>query len=191
MIENNKNYPYHVLLKLNDNKGDSSKILALLERIVKKDSFIMKSIDKELSSLSFNDMNDFVIFINSFSALTMDCLFLNRAIIVPSLDEIFYLYLDRVKEGEIEYLYNVVNKDDYKNFYPLIAEFDDENLTTIKNYIEYNNSPSISSIASYSHKNTVAYRVNNFISSTSLDIELFYNRLFVLNLLIDYLKNIE
>ena len=96
-------------------------------------------------------------------------------------------YIKNVPFGTIKYLFEIGKESEniYRDALGLINDIDYETLLTVKAYIENGNSPSLSAIRLFVHRNTVTYRIDRFMQETNIDLKPFANACFIFSL-IDY-----
>ena len=173
-----------ILLTVDSEEG-FQKLQKMLPRIL-TGGVSFKRMDKNLVLLSLNDsLRDVAIFKASFPALLVDNDFLNKDLVLPSNNSLFYSFLNLVDEHTCMDLFKVAKKhaEVYDELYDLVGNFDKETLHTILVYIENNCSPLLSSYALFVHKNTVTYRVNNFVKKTGIHLDNFANQMFLYQLI--------
>lgn len=116
-----------------------------------------------------------------------------KCLIVPFFNERFLPYIDFVEDNSIKFLFELgqAHPEMYLENLDILEDVDFETLNTIKTYIESGNSPSLTSLKLYIHRNTVTYRVNRFYRTTGLDLKTFPNAVFVYFLISSRLKMLE
>ena len=172
-----------VLLSFLD-QGDKEKRKKALPLLIKG------ALLEEDDSITFKEEKDFSVFATSFSALCEDRGHDIKALVIPGEKNPLYTdYLAKCDNNRVVSLYSLRNnKEDYASFYPLIEHRDKDILKTVLSYLYYNDSPILSSLPLYIHRNTVVYRRNLFKEKTGLSLSLFEDKRFVYNLIQSYLK---
>ena len=122
---------------------------------------------------------------NSFRALSEDLGVDLKGLIVPKPHPAFIKYVDSVHKAKMMYAFELglTDKAIYRDSLNIIKPFDAEMLVTIKAYIEYGNSPTVSSQRLFVHRNTVTYRINQFGTTTDIDLSSFPNCVFIIELI--------
>ena len=171
-----------VLLSFLD-QGDKEKRKKALPLLIKG------ALLEEDDSITFKEEKDFAVFATSFSALCEDRGHDIKALVLPGKNNPLYTeYLSKCHNNKVVTLYSLRDsKEDYPYFYPLIEDRDEEILKTVLSYRYYNDSPILSSLPLYIHRNTVVYRRNLFKEKTGLSLTLFEDKRFVYHLIQSYL----
>lgn len=168
-----------------DSDAGYTKLEKMLNRIL-PNLFVIERIDEKTILLTLKDgLKSQAIFKASFSALLVDNESLNKALLIPSKNSMFYSYLDFAPDNECIELFKVAknHQEVYYETYDLIASLDKEILDTVKVYIENSNSPLLSSYALFVHKNTVTYRLKMFVKKTGIQLDSFASQMFIYQLI--------
>ena len=122
---------------------------------------------------------------SSFLALSDDLGVCLKGLVTPCLHSCFAEYVNSVPDNQVIYAFELgfTDKNIYRYCLDILKDFDSETLITIKAYIEYGNSPTLSSQRIFVHRNTVTYRINQFSSKTGIDLSFFPNCVFLLELI--------
>ncbi len=189
-MKNKKESSLNVILDiLNASPSNIDVFKKMIIRFLKHDRFsLVKNGDYFL--LSFSTLNDLIIFVSSFDALTLDFSNLKKGLIIPSCDNSFIDLIFKAKDKKLSNIDDVLADNDLNNFYYLFEDRDVQSLKMIHSFIINNSSPFLASIYSYAHKNTISYNVNSFIKDNKFDVEYFYNRLFLYKLLNRYFEDL-
>ncbi len=160
------------------------------EKVEKAVHLLVKDAVFEGDSVSFKDERDYAVFATSFPALCEDIGHDIKALLVPSNEFSLYTdYLQKCDNNTVIPLFSLRNdKKEYASFDPLIQDRDRDVLKTVLSYRYYNDSPILSSLPLFIHRNTVIYRINLFKEKTGRSLLLFADRRFVYNLIDSYLK---
>lgn len=189
-MKNKKESYLNVILDiLNDSPSNIDVFKKMIIRFLKHDHFSFVKTDNYFL-LSFSTLNDLIIFISSFDALTLDFPNLKKGLIIPSFDNSFTDLIFKAKDKKLSNIDDVLTDNDLNNFYYLFEDRDVQSLKMIHSFIINNSSPFLASIYSYAHKNTISYNVNSFIKDNKFDVEYFYNRLFLYKLLNRYFEDL-
>lgn len=141
------------------------------------------------SLLLLEDEIDYALFLSCFPALKEDRQGERKGILVPNEDiSLPPSLLDKAKDGELVPLCSLLGKEDYSLFYPLLSSLSKDRLMSVLFYLSLNDSPNLTSFPLYIHRNTVIYRINTFKETTKLNFALFQDRMFVYNLIQNYLN---
>ena len=121
----------------------------------------------------------------SIKPLVSDLKIDNLAVIVtPAYYDEFLSFID-VKESKIYNLYDIIlqkyikNNLDVRLLTSIFDKLSKELLDTVFNYIRCNQSISKTSELMFTHRNTINYRINKFISMTSINVREMNNSMFV------------
>jgi sugar diacid utilization regulator len=153
----------------------------LLAKIFPK-SYELEASSSNLYKLTLLDgQKALVLFQTSFRAASLDLYGGLKALVVPTLNDCFVQYLKYVQPQKIEYLFQLGqdHPEIYQECQSLIEDIDGDTLFTISTYIENENSPSLSALRLYVHRNTVTYRITRFIQQTGISLDSFGNVMFV------------
>ncbi|MDO5330446.1 MAG: helix-turn-helix domain-containing protein [Bacillota bacterium] len=123
-------------------------------------------------------------FLASYKALAEDAPGGLRAIVSPSEKLDLSPLLGEVGDGDIAYLYELEDN-------PLVEEmvgnslagFDMEILQSVKIYLEAGRSPALAGLRLYVHRNTVVYRISQFIRKTGYDLSRFDTGILLLSII--------
>ncbi|MDY5454968.1 MAG: helix-turn-helix domain-containing protein [Bacilli bacterium] len=162
------------------------------------DKFLFKIIGPNYELEKINDCNIYkvifpqgqktlALFKTCFDAVSSDLNAGIRALVVPLFYSNLMKYIKNVPFGTIKYLFEIGKDSEniYRDALVLINDIDYETLLTVKAYIENGNSPSLSAIRLFVHRNTVTYRIDRFMQETNIDLKPFANACFIFSL-IDY-----
>ena len=121
----------------------------------------------------------------SIKPLVSDLKIDNLAVIVtPSYYDEFLSFID-VKESKVYNLYDIIlekylkNNLDIRLLTSIFDKLSKELLDTVFNYIRCNQSISKTSELMFTHRNTINYRINKFISMTNINVREMNNSMFV------------
>jgi len=165
-------------------KFDNIPVLAkMLNLITHKDI----SLEKEGNAIRINEIsvNDFTKIASSVETIASDLDIDDlELVVVPFYDEKLINSAKKHKTG-VYFLYDLLleqyNKKelDIKTVTSILDDVPEEILLTVKNYIRLNQSLSQTGELMFAHRNTINYRVNRFISLTSINVREMQNAVLV------------
>lgn len=168
LMENTDNYP----------------VLAKMLRLITRENIELTKEDKaiKVSEVSVNSFTKIAASIDTLSAdLEIDNLCL---IVVPFYDAKLINSLKMHKTG-VYFLYDLLleqhmNKElDIRNVTSILKDVPEEILLTVKNYIRLNQSLVQTGELMFAHRNTINYRINKFITVTSINVREMQNAVLV------------
>lgn len=187
---------HYILLEVSYNDEILLKLDLLLKKMLKSDDFKISSIKNQSDVILLNlfSLKSYITFIASFDALLIDFNDIKKGLIVPCFDLSFISLFSNVDDKKLMNIYSLISENKVDSSYLLLLDdiysnFDGEVLKIIKVYIENNCSPELASISYYAHKNTITNNINKFINDSDIDLEYFYNRIYILSSIDYYLKN--
>ena len=136
----------------------------------------------EVSDIDYNDLATLNVSLNAIRIdNNLDYLTL---VIVPLHNPLLLNGIEYKKSGVVyfyELLLDVYQERDLNldNITRIFKDLPNEILLTVKNYINCNHSLTSTGEYMFAHRNTINYRVNKFISLTSIDIRDTHNSIFV------------
>ena len=107
----------------------------------------------------------------------------NSILVVPFFNEIFEKYINLLGVEILtsyQLFIRLINDDNVKGDLKLLqSKFSKQDIDTIKAFIDCNCNICVCANELYLHRNSLNYRINNFINNTSIDIRDFHSLMFL------------